>query len=94
MDDQAKLKDVRDRLRDLNTKAYYLLIALTVAYRKPTPSLKWALALTAFVAVVPLQDFFRSRSWVMSWLESIRWQKVAFLWAAFGFTLCWISQAS
>ncbi len=90
MDDPLKLKDIRDRLRDLNTKAYYLLIALSVAYRKPTPSLKWALALTAFVAVVPLQDYIKS----LPWLEVIRGQKVAFLWAAFRFTLCWIRNAS
>jgi hypothetical protein len=100
MDEQEK---VSQRLTNLNIKAYYLLVALAFGASRLTDehhqpprcviwSLKIALMLTAFVAVAPLQDFFKSRSWFAEWLEIVRWQKVLFLWAAFLFTLVWIAK--
>ena len=45
------------RLNALNTKAYYLLVALSFIYRmNPTTSLKFAFTLTAVTAVLPVQD--------------------------------------
>jgi len=96
MDEQEK---VSQRLTNLNIKAYYLLVALAFGASRLTDnrppscviwSLKIALVLTAFVAVAPLQDFFKSKRWYAKWLEIIRCQKVIFLWAAFLFTLMWI----
>lgn len=81
---------VRDRLRDLNTKAYYLLVALSFIYsKKPTSSLKWAFTLTALVAVLPLQDF-------ADWFNcprtfgGFRVFKVVCLLAALVFALVWV----
>lgn len=59
---------IKDRLRELNTKAYYLLVALSFLYFRGTDSaaflLKIAISLTAAAAVPPLQDFFTSERWV------------------------------
>jgi len=55
---------IRERLKDLNTKAYYLLVALSFLYYKradaAATSLKVALTLTALVAVAPVQDWVES----------------------------------
>ncbi len=79
--------EIRDRLRDLNTKAYYLLVALSFAYKmNPTVSLKWAFTLTGFVAVLPVQDYVESKIK----LEVLRASKVLCLAAALIFTLVWV----
>lgn len=82
---------VRERLKDLNTKAYYLLVALSFIYRSgsATWALKLAFALTAAVAVAPVQDFFDSALG----LKWIRNGKIALLWAALFFTLVWLCSA-
>ena len=78
---------IRDRLRDLNTKAYYLLVALSFIYRTSgTLPLKVAITLTALVAVLPVQDRVTSERW----LDRIRLLKGIGLWAALAFTLYWI----
>ncbi len=77
------------RLRDLNTKSYYLLVALSFLYSKTTTvttSLKLALALTILVAVLPLQDVLKSPPQ----LEGIRWFKVIVLTLAFFCTIYWL----
>jgi len=77
--------NLEKRLADLNTKAYYLLVALSFVYRSnPTLSLKLALTLTAFAAVLPLQDFFESK------LNRIRWFKVVCMILALGCTFWWV----
>ena len=52
-----------DRIRDLNTKAYYLLVALSFLYRMSSSSerlsIRVAITLTALVAVLPVQDYFK-----------------------------------
>lgn len=81
---------IRDRLRDLNTKAYYLLVALSFVYRtNPTIALKCAFTLTALVAVLPVQDYVESERL----LKNFRLMKVVFLFAALVFTLWWIWSA-
>jgi urea transporter len=83
--------EISDRLKELNTKSYYLLVALSFAYKTaPAWSLKWALALTATAAVLPLQDYFKSSRA----LNGIRWFKVACLTMAFLFTLWWVCLVS
>jgi hypothetical protein len=79
---------IRDRLKDLNTKAYYLLVALSFLYNGSNASwlLKLALTLTAVVAVTPVQDWITSDRK----LESIRRWKVVFLGAALVLAICWI----
>ena len=79
---------IRDRIRDLNTKAYYLLVALSFIYgRNPgANSLKCAISLTALVAVLPIQDYLKSRFW----LECFRTGKVIGLTIALIFTIFWI----
>jgi hypothetical protein len=82
--------DIRERLKDLNTKAYYLLVALSFIYRtNQTLSLKCAFALTALVAVLPVQDYVKSPRK----LEVIRFLKVIALAVALGFTLRWLWSA-
>jgi hypothetical protein len=84
--------DIRERLKDLNTKAYYLLVALSFLYGRrmdtPTLSLKIAITLTALVAVLPVQDYVPD-TWARL-LKGIRFGKVVSLIAAFGFTLWWV----
>jgi len=78
---------IRARLRELNTKAYYLLVALTFAYgAKPGLPVKLAFTLTAIVAVLPVQDWIKSPHK----LEAIRRTKVALLVLALGCTLWWV----
>ena len=78
---------IRERLKDLNTKAYYLLVALSFVYRtNPTFPLKLAFFLTAIVAVAPVQDWVESENW----LKYIRFGKVVCLYAALLCTIFWI----
>lgn len=88
------LKNVKRRLGDLNTKAYYLLVALSFLYLRPTAPgsgtsllLKCALTLTGLAAVLPLQDFFEGSE---CWMSFVRWFKVSLLTAALLCTLCWV----
>ena len=83
---------VRSRLAELNLKAYYLLVALSFLYTSNSGArlLQWAIALTALVAVAPLQDLFRCMNWYGKWLEFARWFKIALLSAALGCTIWWI----
>ena len=85
-----EIEQLRGRLATLNTKAYYLLVALSFVYlsrTKPTFSLKLALTLTAIVAALPVQDYnyFSPR-----WLAAMRWTKVGCLTAATLFALWWV----
>ena len=61
MTEEEEIKAIRDRLTALNTKAYYLLVALSFLYYKEGATaailscwLKTALVLTASVAAVPV----------------------------------------
>jgi len=66
--EEYKHPDIRERLKDLNTKAYYLLVALSFIYStNPAWEVKVALGLTAFVAVVPVQDYVRSKDTLRFW---------------------------
>lgn len=85
------LKELRDRLRDLNTKAYYLLVALSFLYRSgqsgnASALLKWAFTLTGIVAVLPVQDYVKSEHK----LKGIQFGKIVFLAAALVLTLLWV----
>jgi hypothetical protein len=88
MRDKVPLLPIRERIKDLNTKAYYLLVALSFIYRTSSGShsLKSAFALTAIAAVLPVQDYVESAFW----LECFRAVKVIFLAAALVFTVFWI----
>jgi hypothetical protein len=79
---------LRDRIKELNTKAYYLLVALSFIYRASFSSylLKWAFTLTALVAVLPVLDYVESKFL----LAVIRFLKAIGLVAALIFTLVWI----
>jgi len=79
---------IRERIRDLNTKSYYLLVALSFVYRAGSEShlLKWALTLTAAAAVLPVLDYVKSR---IS-LEVIRTSKVICMVLSLIFLICWI----
>lgn len=85
-------KNLRERLRDLNTKAYCLPVAPSFVSFWANPTSKWALALTALVllAVLPVQDFAKT-VWA---LEVIRWSKVVLLILALGLTFFWIFPVS
>ncbi len=84
--------DIPKRLTELNTKAYYLLVALSFLYSRlkspATLSLKIAITLTAIVAVLPVQDY-PPETWKKT-INGIRWGKVIILTAAFFFTLWWV----
>jgi len=83
----SSTQPIRTRLRELNTKAYYLLVALTFAYgTKPGLPVKLAFTLTAVVAVLPVQDWITSPNK----LEAIRRTKVALLVLALGCVLWWV----
>jgi Flp pilus assembly protein protease CpaA len=85
----TELERLQSRLKDLNTKAYYLLVALSFIYGKANKgacSLKIALSLTALAAVLPLQDTVKSEVG----LEIVRWFKVSALTVALGFTIYWV----
>jgi hypothetical protein len=82
---------LKRRLKELNEKAYYLLVALSFLYGKTsqstsTTSLKWAITLTALVAVTPVQDYVPNESC----LGCIRFVKVAVLIAALVLTIVWV----
>jgi len=90
----SQLCKVKKRLGDLNTKAYYLLVALSfLCFHGGASgigislSLKWALTLTSIAAVLPLQDFFQES---LCWLCFAKWFKVFLLTVALGCTLGWI----
>jgi hypothetical protein len=91
MPDIAPKLEIRNRIRDLNTKAYYLLVAFSFVYvRSPeSRSLKLALTLTAITAVLPVQDYIESSRW----LECLRTAKVICLAAALLFAIFWIWEA-
>lgn len=71
---------VRKRLGDLDTKGYYLLVALSFIYRSGSEAwlLKLAFTLTALAVVAPVQDFTES-GW---WLRRMRDGKTVFLYGA------------
>ena len=79
---------VRERIKDLNTKAYYLLVALSFIYRTSSGShsLKWAITLTAVSAVLPVQDYVTSTLW----LECMRLLKVVCLTASLAFAIFFV----
>lgn len=84
-----ELQAVTKRLGELNTKAYYLLVALSFMFIRENEgscALKLALALTALAAVWPLQDYAKSKLY----LEVIRWFKVVALTLALLSTLYWV----
>ena len=91
MADAVPLLPIRERIKDLNTKAYYLLVALSFVYRTDSGSrlLKSAFTLTAIAAVLPIQDYIKSAPW----LEGFRALKVIFLGLALVFTVFWIWEA-
>lgn len=88
MTNRVEQSPVRERIKDLNTKAYYLLVALSFVYGTSSESrlLKWALTLVAIVAVLPVQDYVESSSW----LGLLRTLKVIALTGALGCALSWI----
>jgi hypothetical protein len=78
---------IRSRLTALNTKAYYLLVALSFVYTTyPTLNLKLAMTLTALVAVLPVQDLLKGERA----LNITRWSKVVLLTFALFFALSWV----
>lgn len=79
---------IRQRLGDLDTKGYYLLVALSFIYRSGPEAwlLKLAFTLTAFAVVAPVQDFTES-GW---WLRRIRDGKTLLLYGAMICALLWI----
>jgi len=82
------VQPIRERLTQLNTKAYYLLVALSFLYRpEPVLAYKLAITFTAVVAVLPVQDYFYTSS---HWLSRLRVLKVILLTAALFSTIWWI----
>ena len=81
------LLPIRERIRDLNTKAYYLLVALSFIYRMNSQaySIKIAFTLTAVSAVLPVQDWVKSTFW----LEVFRIAKVIGLTVALVCAIYW-----
>jgi len=79
---------ITERLKDLDTKAYYLLVALSFIYARAVGArpIKWAFILTVAVGIVPVQDYVKSRIL----LEVIRALKVLGLIAPSTFMLFWI----
>ena len=51
---------IRKRLSDLNTKGYYLLVALSFIYRSESATWLLAITLTALAVVPAVQDFTES----------------------------------
>jgi hypothetical protein len=91
MADTVALLPIRERIKDLNTKGYYLLVALSFVYSTDSGSrlLKSAFTLTAVAAVFPVQDYITSAAW----LERLRALKVIFLGAALVLIVFWIWEA-
>jgi hypothetical protein len=79
---------IRKRLGDLDTKGYYLLVALSFIYRSGSTAwlLKLAFTLTALAVVAPVQDLTES-AW---WLRRLRDGKSLFLYGAMICALLWI----
>jgi hypothetical protein len=79
---------IRDRLGDLDTKGYYLLVALSFIYRSGSTSflLKLAFSLTAAAVIPPIQDATESAFW----LKRIRDTKIALLMGGLACALVWI----
>jgi len=89
MTDQVQPVPIRDRIKDINTKAYYLLVALSFIYGTASGArltLRCALTLTAVVAVMPVQDYITSDRK----LQSLRFAKVIGLIAALVCALVWV----
>lgn len=80
--------DIRERLSELNTKGYYLLVALSFVYRSESATwlLKLAIALTAIAVVSPVQDLTDSEFW----LKRMRDGKSVLLAGALLFALIWM----
>ena len=91
MPDTEPLLPIRERIKNLNTKLYCLLVALSFVYRTDSGSrlLKSAFTLTAIAAVLPIQDYIKSALW----LEGFRTLKVIFLGVALVLTVFWIWEA-
>lgn len=86
---RKEIEAVSQRIGQLNTKAYYLLVALSFLFireNQGSRSLKIALCLTALAAVLPVQDVAKSKFW----LEFARWFKVIALTLALCLTLYWV----
>lgn len=85
----GQTNELRERLKDLNTKAYYLLVALAFIYSKNDAgfSLIFAITLTGLVAVLPLQDYAKAD---MTWLRRILIFKVIALTLALSCTVWWL----
>jgi hypothetical protein len=92
------VNELKERLAELNTKAYYLLVALSFLlvlgrssnnadWQHPPLPIKLALTFATLAAVIPLQDFFHPTE---KSLTAIRKFKVATLLLAFVFTLYWV----
>ncbi len=91
------LREIKDRLAELNQKSYYLLVALSFLFVLSGRSnngdwqhdlpIKVALTFTTFAAVIPLQDFVPKE---INCLQLIRWFKVVVLILASAFTLYWL----
>ncbi|HEY6466510.1 MAG TPA: hypothetical protein VIY69_11000 [Candidatus Acidoferrales bacterium] len=88
MENSEPQPSIRNRIKDLNTKSYYLLVALSFVYRASSGShlLKWALTLVAVTAVLPVQDYVESKFA----LAALRGLKVIALTAALVCTVLWI----
>jgi hypothetical protein len=91
-------KELKERLTELNQKAYYLLVALSFLFvlggksnngnwQHDSLPIKVALTFTTFAAVIPLQDFVPKEN---AWLQLVRWFKVVMLIIASAFTLFWL----
>lgn len=79
---------IRKRLGDLDTKGYYLLVALSFIYRSGPEVwlLKLAFTLTALAVVAPVQDFTESARCLRLMLCG----KTILLYGAMICTLLWI----
>jgi hypothetical protein len=69
---------LEERIRDLNTKDYYLLVVLSFLYTdlKNTPGHLAVIAIVLLViAIMPMQDY----PWAQRHLNTLRWFKVAIL---------------
>lgn len=88
MEELKRATSIRERIRDLNAKSYYLLIALSFVFGIHSGStlLKCSLTLTSFTAVLPVVDYVRSAFW----LEIIRGVKVMGMVLALAFMIIWI----
>jgi hypothetical protein len=91
-------EELKERLTELNQKAYYLLVALSFLFvlgGKPNNGnwqhdslpIKLALTFTTLAAVIPLQDFIPKEN---TCLQLVRWFKVVMLIIASAFTLFWL----